>query len=698
MKGRALTSSSSEIERDVAASEAPVAGGARPAEALAPFAALALVGPNVWISFLLVDGYLTEGRAIGLADAALFIEIGLRQSAWVVVSCAVLALLERLLGQRVWLSRLLVLLALAAPCIDQALFLTAGDGISGHAHIGWIRVGLTVTLLAFSSSTVEWMRLGLRGSLRSRRARAVWLGVGLLGLATLAWGVRLGLEFYAYFAAFLGFALAALAAGLPLSRPWRKPGLAAAGLVELGLFLFVFVAGSADFGPANIGRAPLANLARVAVGPHRPAAVGSINFDSPARFRCRAPAASSPTRGFGLPKERRNNVIMISVDALRRDVLHLTEAGRPVMPRLSEFAARAVEFSGAITSYPATIYALGSAFTGYSPSELLLAPTLPSSLLSRAKSRFGTVNAILPGTGWFRMPAIDRLLLQGVAPKRASSAIKQTDLAIKHLRSARKHGQSAFLWLHYFEPHDPYQQHTDFDFGEGKRAAYLSEVAFVDRELGRLLAFLERDHWLDDSLVLVFADHGESLGEEKRFGHHVSLDASIIDIPILMHYPEASARVVPEVVGIADIAPTVLAFADLPVQDDLGARSLYSTLERPEHRGVVAESFPIRGEQLFELANQPILDVEQLRARVDATYLQAAKSYDPKVSLVWGRHRLIVDRATGDEQLFALDKPSSDQRVELVEPALIAEMRAHLGEWHEREAELIYCRVVGHRR
>jgi hypothetical protein len=36
--------------------------------------------------------------------------------------------------------------------------------------------------------------------------------------------------------------------------------------------------------------------------------------------------------------------------------------------------------------------------------------------------------------------------------------------------------------------------------------------------------------------------------------------------------------------------------------------------------------------------------------------------------------------------------------VELVEPALIAEMRAHLGEWHEREAELIYCRVVGHRR
>jgi hypothetical protein len=62
------------------------------------------------------------------------------------------------------------------------------------------------------------------------------------------------------------------------------------------------------------------------------------------------------------------------------------------------------------------------------------------------------------------------------------------------------------------------------------------------------------------------------------------------------------------------------------------------------------------------------------------------------------QHRLIVDRQTGDEQLLALDKASRDRHVERVDPALRTRMRASLGEWHEREAERIYCRVIGHRR
>jgi arylsulfatase A-like enzyme len=671
MRTRPVPGSPSEVGLDIAPSQERVPSRPPAAGVLRRFAALALVGPNVWVCILLADGYLTEGRGLVAADAALFVEIGLRQSAWVVASCALLALLEHLLSRRVWLTRLLVLLALAAPCIDQALFLTAGDGISGHAYIRWIRVGLTAALLTFSASTIEWLRLGLRGALPSRTARAL---------------------------SFLGFALTTLSAGLPLAWRWPEPGLIVAGLVELGSLLFVFGARSADSDHGDIGAAPFANLARAAVGPHRPSEVGSINFDSPARFRCRAPGARSLTRGPGLAKERRKNVILISVDALRRDMVHLVEAGTPVMPRLSEFATTAIEFTGAVTSYPATIYALGSAFTGYSPSELLLAPTLPTSILAHARGKFESVNAILPGTRWFKMPAIDRLLLQGLVPKRASSAIQQTDLAINYLKSARKRNQTAFLWLHYFEPHDPYQRHAELDFGDGKRAAYLSEVALVDRELGRLLAVLRRDHWLDDSLILIFADHGESLGEQNRFGHHVSLDASIIDIPLVMHYPGVSATTLPDVVGIADVTPTVLDFADLPVQEDLGAQSLFAALDGPEPRSLVAESFPMRGESLFELANEPILDVEQLRARADATYQQAAERYTPKVSIVLEQHRLIVDRETGDEQLFLLDKPSRDKRVDLLEPTLLTRMRAHLAEWHEREAELIYCRVVGHRR
>jgi arylsulfatase A-like enzyme len=672
--------------------------GGQGSGALPRLVTLALVGPSVWIVILLIDSYITGGRRLGISATALVIEIGLRQSAWIVLSCGALLLLRHALAGRIWLARGLILLALALPCVDQALFLTAGDGIAGHPHIRLIRVGLSALLLAFSAATVEWLQLGLRAVLPSQPARALWLASGLLGLTALAWGVRLGLEFYAYFAAFLGFALATLAMGLPLTWRWRRRGLSAAALIQVALLSFVIVAHCVDFGPPDLDAAPLANLARVAVGPHRAAGNDTLDFKDPARFRCRAPDTRSSEHGFGIAKERRKNVILISVDALRGDMLHLSEGGHAVMPSLAAFASQAVEFTQAFSSYPATIYALGSAFTGYSPSELLLAPTLPPSLLRRAEGSFGSVSAILPGTGWFKMPAIDRLLLQGAEAKRVSSAVKQTDLAIKRLEQLRTSGQTAFLWVHYFEPHEPYDRHAGFDFGDGKRNAYLSEVAFVDRELGRLLAHLSSAHWLEDSLVLIFADHGESLGEQNRFGHHVSLDASIIDIPLIMYYPGASAKAVQSIVGIADVTPTVLDFADLPVPRDLNARSLYATLEQPAPRSVVAESFPIRGEQLFEMANEPILTLEQLLARVDTTYRQGARSYDPKVSLVQQQHRLVVDRMTGDELLSLREGPSRDRRVTAVDAALLAQMQKSLGEWHEREAELIYCRVVAHRR
>jgi hypothetical protein len=661
-----------------------------------PLAALALVGPSVWLVILFVDNYLKRGHRPGAADAALIIEIGLRQSGWIVAGCALLLFVERLLSRYPGSGWVLALLALTVPCIDQARFLTAGDGISAHAHIGLIRAGLSVALVAFTGGILAWLLLGLGGRLRSWRGRCGWLAAGVSGIAGLAWGVQRGLDFYAYFAAFLVFALATLAVALPLGRRWERRGLSLAGLLVLASLTFVVVSRAVGFGQAEVGDATLASLARVAVGPHSTRAVAELDFDSPASFRCRAPGVAS-ARSLPMVKGQRRNVILISVDALRRDMLRESE-GKPVMPQLSAFAARSVEFSEAFSSYPATIYALGSAFTGYSPSELLLAPTLPPSLLRQARGKFGKVDAILPGTGWFKMPAIDRLLLQGLKPKRAASAVEQTAIAIERLEEARERDQTAFLWVHYFEPHEPYQRHPELDFGEGKRAAYLSEVAFVDHELGRLLEYLGRAKWLDDSLVLIFADHGESLGENNRFGHHVSLDASIIDIPLVMSYPGVVARSVTGVVGIADITPTVLEFAGLPAQDDLAARSLFAALDQPEPRGVVAESFPIRGTQLFDLANQPIQSVEQLGARVQGTYQQAKLSYNPKVSLVQGQHRLIVDRVTGDEQLFLRQGPSRDQRVTTGGAAQLEQMRSALVDWHEREAELIYCRVVAHQR
>ncbi len=666
-----------------------------PLDWLRRLGALTCAGSASWLVFLLADNYIGSDGRLSLAAAALIVDIGLRQSALLIIGCCGLAVLDYLLANRPWVSRGLVAGALLPVCADQALFLTAGDGISSHSYLTLIRFSIGLLLLVFSCVLVEWLRLGLKLSMRTRRARVIWFVFGSAVLIGLTIAIRYGLEFYAHFAALLAFLGAVVALGLPLAWRWNVRRLSIPASIVAGASLLAIATRAAGVERGGLPDSTLASVSRMAVGPHD-AITAALDFDAPARFRCRAPA-DRPRGSIELSADRRKNVILVSVDALRSDMLHWHEGGRPVMPNLSAFAAGALEFRRAVTSYPATIYALGSAFTGYSPSGLLLAARPPPSLLAQVSSRFEQRKVILPKTGWFKMPAIDRLLLQGVEPVRAGNAISQTTKAIRFLKKARKAGAPSFLWVHYYEPHRPYRHHPDLDFGSGKRGAYMSEVALVDRELGRLFAHIEGSKWLEDTLIIIFADHGQLLGENRRFGHHVFLDAAISDIPLIMHYPGVPAGVVPDVVGIADITPTVLEFADLPVPEDIDARSLRHT-EDGAGRSVVSESFPVRGRDLFELANDPIVDIKGLRARADSAYDQARRSYDPKVSLVFGEHRLVVNRVTGGEQLWVREGPSRDWRVGSPDTELLVRMRGALNEWHARESERIYCRIVAQQR
>jgi hypothetical protein len=187
--------------------------------------AFAGAGTVVWLLVMLVDSYLASGLRGGLAETALIVDVGLRQSAWVISGCAGLVLLDRLLWRRSWLVRSLATIALLPVCVDQALFLTAGDGISGHAYVTVIRIAIGALLLVLSAALIEWLRFALAGSARTRRAQVVWLGLGWAMFAGLATIVRHRLEFYAHFAAFLLFVVASAlrwpGGGMRGVRPWQ---------------------------------------------------------------------------------------------------------------------------------------------------------------------------------------------------------------------------------------------------------------------------------------------------------------------------------------------------------------------------------------------------------------------------------------------------------------------------------------------
>ena len=158
-----------------------------------------------------------------------------------------------------------------------------------------------------------------------------------------------------------------------------------------------------------------------------------------------------------------------------------------------------------------------------------------------------------------------------------------------------------FAWVHLFDPHGPYvppppwdsAYYTEDPYDPGHtsmdavtevapylqdslrgirdldwvKAQYAGEVSFVDEQIGRLLNWIAESGHKQDTLIVFAGDHGESLGEEDVwFNHGGNLDASAIDVPLIMTWPGRlpSGVVVEEVVGVVDVAPTVMSLLGQP--------------------------------------------------------------------------------------------------------------------------------------
>jgi choline-sulfatase len=419
----------------------------------------------------------------------------------------------------------------------------------------------------------------------------------------------------------------------------------------------------------------------------------AVRFDvsHPERFRCEEPPIVAAWPQLPIPAEKRRNVILVSVDALRQDRLGMKRGNRALMPNLARFAAGARLARHAYTSYPATLFALGSAMTGLMPSELLFAPRPPDTLFRRAANVIPARTAVVPASEWFVLPAFASYVAQDVTRHVRKDAGDETDDAIELLAAARREQRRQLLWIHYLEPHAPYHVHEGFDFGQAAADRYDSEVAAFDRELGRLLRALREQGYFEDSLIMLFADHGQALGERGYFGHHVFLHRFISDIPFVMHVPGAPPGTIEQPVSIADVAPTVLHFLDVPPSHVMSGQSLLGD-PPPADRGVLSEAFPMRGQQLFEFAAQPLESVSQLAERI-ARIQQGDRRYHPKVALVQDGRRLIVRRTTGTTELYALEDTAEAREQSETHPREVRAMVGELARWHRAASERFYCAI-----
>ncbi len=300
----------------------------------------------------------------------------------------------------------------------------------------------------------------------------------------------------------------------------------------------------------------------------------------PARGFCALVAAATiAAAGVGAatpspPPEaaRGPNLLLITLDTTRADHLGCYGDGQARTPVLGHLARSGVLFEEAHSHVPLTL-----------PSHaVLMTGDLPSTLNLRVnglnfKAGTATLASILKGRGYWTGAVVSSVILdrarglnQGFmhyddrmtvsskpgAPPEERPGGEVSDAALAAVKSVKA---PFFLWVHYYDAHFPYRPPEPYA-KEFQGRPYDGEIAYMDASIGRLLDGLRSQGRLDDTLVVVAGDHGEGLMEHGERQHGVFLYEYALRVPLILnwtgHLP--GGRRVPDLCGLADVAPTVL--------------------------------------------------------------------------------------------------------------------------------------------
>ncbi len=348
--------------------------------------------------------------------------------------------------------------------------------------------------------------------------------------------------------------------------------------------------------------------------------------------------------------DHRPNLIFITIDALRWDHLGAYGSTKGLTPNLDAFAKEATVYTKAFASSPWTLTSFGSTLASRPPSEMGMKTGAIDSeewykrwavwpddvplLSERLKAAGYTTGAVITnpflrpsrgcsrGFDYFRNDSVE--VMFGQESERAPRVTKH---ALQWLRLNRR--EPFFLWVHYLDPHTPYDapttphelrakypkrwaatrgywigpiqnqdEKTKLRFEEFARSMYAEEVRYMDRWLGDLLKYLRAQDWYDDAMIVVSADHGEELFDHGWFEHGHSMHSEVLGVPLLVKWPRAfkADPVLDQTVGLVDVAPTFLRMAGVKDRKGMVGRILPRKKGEPSHE-VYAEGLLYGNEQ-----------------------------------------------------------------------------------------------------
>jgi len=283
-------------------------------------------------------------------------------------------------------------------------------------------------------------------------------------------------------------------------------------------------------------------------------------------------AASLTTMGCEPAGDTQTSLLFITVDTTRADRLGAygyEPARTPVMDRL---AAEGTLFERAYAPAPETLPSHSSMFTGHYPPSHAVRLNLNFQLPAQAQTLAETLRdggyhtvAVTSASVLDRSYGLHQGFLtyddtrrDGVAERRGD---RVTELALEALDQLDD--RPYFLWAHYYDAHSPFDppaaHRSDQDLPPDDPQLYDGEIAFVDEEIGKLLDGLEARGQLDDTLIVIVGDHGESLGEHGEAYHTLFVYDATIRVPLILRGPGVSeGSRIEEPVSTIDLFTTTL--------------------------------------------------------------------------------------------------------------------------------------------
>jgi arylsulfatase A-like enzyme len=439
----------------------------------------------------------------------------------------------------------------------------------------------------------------------------------------------------------------------------------------------------------------------------------------------------------------RPNIILISIDTLRFDHLSCNGYHRQTTPKLDRIAAEGVQFTRAYSTAVWTPPAHASMFTGLYPSQHGVVdekklneqiPTLAEVLHKNGYHTAGFVNNPAVGQltglqrghetfqeiwqGLSRHQIFKRVVqkIENIAGYTDNLANKTNQLVRSWIKEIRKREAPFYLFIHYIEPHNPlaaprpfkgkYQDRQSIRQSDMNKirevannplvcltdnlslneaeialltALYDEEIAYLDYRIGELYDWIRSEKLLDNTLLIITADHGEHLGEKGLFSHVSSLYEPIVHVPLVMSYPRLieAGTLNNALVQLIDIMPTVLHVSGIDDQS-LGLAGIPLLPMRREddyHDFIIAE---------WE-GRIPHF----VRARLNKmNKSHETGKYTRKLSMIRKGPYKFIQSSNGSAELYNIDNDAEEStNLAEVHPDISEQLRKTLKTWQENTGQ-----------